>query len=469
MTNFKSANILSFPNAKSSDSCGGGSCGSDSCGSENKSVSDKKEDRHPCYSESAQHKFARLHLPVAPACNMQCNYCNRKFDCANESRPGVVSCLLSPTEALERVEQVSSKLDNLAVVGIAGPGDPLANSDKTFGTIELLNKNFPDLITCLSTNGLNLNKYADEVIALNAKHITVTMNTIDPFVGKQIYDWMYFEGKKYTGIEAAEILIQEQIEGIKKMVASGARVKINSVMIPGINDGDIQNVSKIIKELGVEIHNIMPLISKPEFDTHFSRIGQREPTYEELTQLRDTCGIDMKMMRHCRQCRADAVGLLGEDQSGCFSKKAKNFSELLKSYPEPHKPKEEKKVEQAIVINKPLRVAVTTKSHNLINQHFGQARQFLIYKVTKEKVEFEGVRRSDQYCLGSCDDDRESVLDNSIEALKGVDAVLTARIGHYPREKLSEMGIDVCIDYAMETIDDAARMYCNSKFEECSA
>ena len=37
-------------------------------------------DRHPCYSLTGSHKFARIHLPVAPRCNIQCNYCNRKFD-----------------------------------------------------------------------------------------------------------------------------------------------------------------------------------------------------------------------------------------------------------------------------------------------------------------------------------------------------------------------------------------------------
>ena len=27
-------------------------------------------------------------------CNIQCNYCDRKFDCTNESRPGVTSGVL---------------------------------------------------------------------------------------------------------------------------------------------------------------------------------------------------------------------------------------------------------------------------------------------------------------------------------------------------------------------------------------
>jgi len=58
---------------------------------------------HPCYSEAAHHHYARMHVAVAPACNIQCNYCNRKFDCANESRPGVVSELLTPAEAAHKV------------------------------------------------------------------------------------------------------------------------------------------------------------------------------------------------------------------------------------------------------------------------------------------------------------------------------------------------------------------------------
>lgn len=41
---------------------------------------------HPCYSEAAHHHYARMHLAVASACNIQCHYYNRKHDCANESR-----------------------------------------------------------------------------------------------------------------------------------------------------------------------------------------------------------------------------------------------------------------------------------------------------------------------------------------------------------------------------------------------
>ena len=43
----------------------------------------EKVKNHPCYSEEAHHHYARMHVAVAPACNIQCNYCNRKYDCAN--------------------------------------------------------------------------------------------------------------------------------------------------------------------------------------------------------------------------------------------------------------------------------------------------------------------------------------------------------------------------------------------------
>ena len=56
--------------------------------------------QHPCYNPGA-HDFARMHIPVAPRCNISCNYCNRKFDCLNESRPGVTSEVLTPEEAFE--------------------------------------------------------------------------------------------------------------------------------------------------------------------------------------------------------------------------------------------------------------------------------------------------------------------------------------------------------------------------------
>lgn len=53
-----------------------GGCSSSSCGSSarpedmDEAIWDKIKD-HPCYSEEAHHYFARMHVAVAPACNIQ--------------------------------------------------------------------------------------------------------------------------------------------------------------------------------------------------------------------------------------------------------------------------------------------------------------------------------------------------------------------------------------------------------------
>jgi len=96
----------------------------------------EKTGRHPCYSYEAHHRYARMHLPVAPQCNISCNYCNRKFDCLHESRPGVTSEILTPDSALKKFILVRKKIESLSVVGIAGPGDALANWENTRHTIQ---------------------------------------------------------------------------------------------------------------------------------------------------------------------------------------------------------------------------------------------------------------------------------------------------------------------------------------------
>ena len=196
----------------------------------------EKVKNHPCYSEEAHHHFARMHVAVAPACNIQCHYCNRKYDCANESRPGVVSEKLTPEAAALKVAAVASAIPQMTVLGIAGPGDPLANPEKTFKTFELVAEAAPDIKLCLSTNGLALPDHVDTISRFNVDHVTITINMVDPEVGARIYPWVYFNHKRYKGVEAARLLSERQLRGLEMLTERGILCKVNSVMIPGIND-----------------------------------------------------------------------------------------------------------------------------------------------------------------------------------------------------------------------------------------
>ena len=265
---------------------------------------------HPCFSENACHVFGRMHLPVAPKCNIQCNYCVRDYDCVNESRPGVTSHVVTPTEVVDLVQKVLDEHQYIKVIGIAGPGEPLAN-EQTFETLRLIKEHFPNTIKCLSTNGLMLPERIDELHELGVNNVTVTMNAVDPEVGAKIYEYVNYHGKRYTGVEAAKIMIENQLKGIEEAVKHNMIVKINTVWVPGVNDDQIIEIAETSSKLGAYTFNLIPVIPQYKFKDVVP------PTPAEKREMQDRCAPYIKQMRHCQRCRADAIGLLGKDIQSC--------------------------------------------------------------------------------------------------------------------------------------------------------
>jgi nitrogen fixation protein NifB len=432
----------------------------------------EKVKNHPCYSEEAHHHYARMHVAVAPACNIQCNYCNRKYDCANESRPGVVSEKLTPEQAAKKVVAVASTIPQMTVLGIAGPGDPLANPEKTFKTFELISKQAPDIKLCLSTNGLTLPDHVDTIARFKVDHVTITVNMVDAEIGAKIYPWIFYKHKRYTGKEAAQILTDRQMQGLEMLTERGILCKVNSVMIPGVNDHHLVEVNRAVKSRGAFLHNIMPLISAPEHGTVFGLTGQRGPTAQELKALQDSCEGEMNMMRHCRQCRADAVGLLGEDRSAEFT--TDKIMEMEVKYDLDSRKAYQARVEeerQATVAAKNaelatlagemsavnILIAVATKGSGRVNEHFGHAKEFQIYELSSSGAKFVGHRRVDLYCQGGFGD--EDSLETVIRAINDCAAVFVAKIGGCPKNDLLKAGIDPVDQYAHEYIEQSAIAY----------
>lgn len=459
-----------------------GGCSAGGCGGSSDQLAHLPEHirakvhNHPCFSEQAHHHFARMHVAVAPACNIQCHYCNRKYDCSNESRPGVVSELLTPDQAVKKVLAVAATIPQMTVLGVAGPGDPLANPERTFETFRQLTEKAPDIKLCVSTNGLNLPEQVDELCRHNIDHVTITINCIDPDVGAKIYPWIFWNNRRIKGRKAAKILIRQQQKGLEMLAERGVLVKVNSVMIPGVNDKHLEEVSKAVKAKGAFLHNVMPLIAEPEHGTFYGVMGQRGPTHAELQALQDSCAGDMNMMRHCRQCRADAVGMLGEDRADEFTmekvesmeidygaamqRRAEYQAEVVAKQNQP-------KVATGVAVSidsitmpqresRPALIAVATEGGGLINQHFGKAREFLVYEASATDVRFVGVRRADNYCTGPSEcGDGESRIADIINALDGCEVLLCARVGIAPWKKLEAAGIQPNGEHAMEPIEDA--------------
>ena len=263
---------------------------------------------HPCFGGDHRNN-GRMHLAIAPRCNIKCGYCSRRHDCANESRPGVTSRLLTPQEAVDKVREVmASKILGpiIKVVGVAGPGDPLAN-EETFETFRQVREEFPHLILCMSTNGLLLPEKIDLLAHIGLRSLTVTINAMDPAVGARIYSHINYDGRKMSGIDAARILIGNQLAGVRMAAERGITVKINSVLIPGINESEVPLIAEKVKEMGAAVMNVLPLIPQADF------AHALPPTAEQLADVRKRSERIIGQFKHCRQCRADAIGIIGQD------------------------------------------------------------------------------------------------------------------------------------------------------------
>lgn len=384
---------------------------------------------HPCFDIEAKHKYARVHLPVAPKCNIQCNYCNRQYDCVNESRPGVTSAVLSPYQAVEYLKELNKHIENISVIGIAGPGDPFANPEETLETMRLVKKEFPDKIFCLSTNGLNLKPYIDEIAKLGVSHVTITINAVDPDITAKIYAWVRQDKKVYRNREGAELMMNSQLECIPLLKAKGITVKINSVIVPGINDTHIPEIAKKVAELGADVMNCIPMV--PTRDTAFEEI--EEPSKVKIFKIRTLAKEYISMMTHCSRCRADAAGLLGQDFKGAFGM-LQEFANM------PIKPHDDRPY-----------VAVATYEGLLVNMHLGEAQSLYIYKQTHNGFKYVEERPTPPSGSG---DFRWINLAN---VLKDCRAILVSGVGGNPSNILNHSGIRVIqmtgmIDEGLEAV-----------------
>jgi nitrogen fixation protein NifB len=390
-------------------------------------------ENHPCFNAKAHRHFGRVHLPVAPRCNIQCKFCNRLFDCVNESRPGVTSAVLSPAQAMVYLEEVLRRKPNIRVVGIAGPGDPFANADQTIETCRQVRGRYPEMMLCVATNGLNLSPYLDELAELKVSHVTVTVNAVDPGIGARIYAWMRLGKRVIRAEQGAEILLARQLEAIRGLKKRNIIVKVNSIILPGINEDHIEAVARKMKELDVDLFNCMPYY--PSTGSEFEHLA--EPAPETVKAVRKSAGEHVRQMRHCTRCRSDAVGLLGEMPSEDLMAVLKNCQHLEVSQPKGHK-----------VSRRPY-VAVASLEGVLVNQHLGEAYQVLVYGEKEGCIGLIEARQTPEPGSGTA---RWKAL---AAILSDCRAVLVSGAGANPKKALGDSGIDVV--ECEGVIDDAVR------------
>ncbi len=375
--------------------------------------------QHPCFNSDVRHRTGRIHLPVAPRCNIQCNYCDRKFDCANESRPAVTSSVLSPREAMAYLDRALEKTPYLKVVGIAGPGDPFANPEETMETLRLVREKYPEMLLCVATNGLNVEPYVAELTQLQVSHVTFTVNAVDPEIGAQIYAWVRDGRAIYRNEAGASLLWERQKQAIAALKNNGVIVKINTIVVPGINDTHTEDVAIEMRALGADIMNCIPLY--PVKDTPFE--DREQLGAEPIRRLRKTVQAYLPQMKHCTRCRADAVGLLGEpprDELVTLMRACADgtFDNELANPDRPY-------------------VAVASMEGFLVNQHLGEATRLWVFGPGDPNPRLIDTRATPEPGEGM---GRWRELAQTIQDCR---AVIVSGIGRKPRWALEKAGLKV--------------------------
>jgi len=95
------------------------------------------------------------------------------------------------------------------------------------------------------------------------------------------------------------------MEGVRAAASLGMGVKINTILMPGVNQGEIGEIARLSKMSGALIQNITPLIPMGDMGDFPA------PTCRELDEAREEGSKYLDQFRLCRQCRSDSVGIPG--------------------------------------------------------------------------------------------------------------------------------------------------------------
>lgn len=260
----------------------------------------KDKFEHPCFNKDSINKVSRIHIPLVKTCNIQCNYCNRDYSCPNENRPGVSKRIIEVSEVYSLLQENLEKHPDLKIVGFAGPGDVLTQPEVLEETFKVIRKHFPELKLCLSTNGFAVSDTIDLLKEYKVEYITVTINALNPETADKIYN-----------LKDVNLLLQRQKQAVGELTKLDTVIKINSVLIPGINEQEIIEIAKFAGEKGVFAQNVIPFL--PVQGSQLEHL--KEPSKELMHNIKQECAKHVKQLSHCKRCRADAVGNLCDEKN----------------------------------------------------------------------------------------------------------------------------------------------------------
>ena len=178
-------------------------------------------------------RFADLRVSVTDRCNFRCPYCMPKeiFGPGYEFLPR--SAILS-FEEIVRIVAVFGRL-GLRKLRLTG-GEPTVRAELP-SLVRMLRDTLPGVDIALTTNGSRLAAMARDLQAAGLDRVTVSLDSIDPEVCREM-----------NGVEFPH---ERVLEGIEAAAAAGlGPIKINAVVKRGVNDAGIVDMARHFRGSG---------------------------------------------------------------------------------------------------------------------------------------------------------------------------------------------------------------------------
>ncbi len=300
-------------------------------------------------------KFGRkihyLRVSVTDRCNLQCIYCSQRETFSWLPHEEILSY-----EELFEIIKVATELgfDRIRLTG----GEPLIRK----GIVSFINtiSRLPGIKDLsMTTNGVLLAEIAKDLRQAGLKRVNISLDTLDPEKFKKITGKPYFF-HVLKGIEAA-------------LNAGFSAVKINVVVMRGINDDEIVKLAQMTMEYPIEVRFIefMPigkgtkwdnnlLVEIDEIKNKVSKFGKLYPTTSvgvgpaevfTFAKAKGKIGFIGAMSHHfCERCNRLRLTSDGRLRPCLFSDLEFDLKSILRR---PHTLEEIKQVIISAVASKP--------------------------------------------------------------------------------------------------------------------
>jgi nitrogen fixation protein NifB len=180
---------------------------------------------------------------------MQCVLCSRLP--GRKADSFAQGAWLPPDDAVGRLAAAIERGDAISSVMLWGPGEPLVNPS-TYAVLRKLQWLYPDLPVTVCTNGILLPERLEELVRTGVGRLVLSINAVTPEAAERIYSSVSYRARQFAGRAAAELVLQQQWNGLENAVEAGMAVTVYAAGIAGVNDREIIQIEQRAKAVGAE-------------------------------------------------------------------------------------------------------------------------------------------------------------------------------------------------------------------------